>query len=393
MPAGGVAHHANTPGILGRRALPAGRLTRLGATPDFHHGLLDPRRKDLWQNASVKTFTLVVLAAAAGAAIRQGTPRWEPQVSGVTARLRGVSAVSERIAWASGAAGTVLRTADGGATWQAVPIAEAGKLDFRDVDAIDEKTAYVLSIGSGIASRIYKTIDAGAHWRLQFTNQDPKGFYDAMAFWDSTHGVAIGDSIDGHFVILTTTNGEAWARVPAEALPPALPNEGAFAGSGTNIGVLPGGRAWIGTGAAARCRVLRTKDGGTTWTIAETPIAAGPSTGIFSIAFRDPVHGMVVGGDYRKEDQAVENAAMTVDGGVSWKSLRGLGGFRSAVAVVPGARQSWLAVGPRGADLSKDDGATWSAIEGAGYHAFSFARRGKAGWGVGEAGRIGKLIW
>jgi hypothetical protein len=30
----------NTPGILGRRALPAGRLARLGATPDLHHGLL-----------------------------------------------------------------------------------------------------------------------------------------------------------------------------------------------------------------------------------------------------------------------------------------------------------------------------------------------------------------
>src|SRR5881628_1324134 len=50
-----VAPRSNTPGIatpprkrraagapvLGRRALPAGRLARLGATPDFHHGLLD----------------------------------------------------------------------------------------------------------------------------------------------------------------------------------------------------------------------------------------------------------------------------------------------------------------------------------------------------------------
>src|SRR5437870_8977564 len=41
IPAGCVAPPSNTPGILGRRALPAGRLARLGATPDFHHGLLD----------------------------------------------------------------------------------------------------------------------------------------------------------------------------------------------------------------------------------------------------------------------------------------------------------------------------------------------------------------
>ena len=35
-----VAPPSNTGGILGRRALSARRLARLGATPDFHHGLL-----------------------------------------------------------------------------------------------------------------------------------------------------------------------------------------------------------------------------------------------------------------------------------------------------------------------------------------------------------------
>ena len=38
--AGGVAPPSNMPDILGRRALPAGRLARLGATRDLHHGLL-----------------------------------------------------------------------------------------------------------------------------------------------------------------------------------------------------------------------------------------------------------------------------------------------------------------------------------------------------------------
>src|SRR5437762_12555834 len=40
IPAACVAPRSNTRGILGRRALPAGRLARLGATPDLHHGLL-----------------------------------------------------------------------------------------------------------------------------------------------------------------------------------------------------------------------------------------------------------------------------------------------------------------------------------------------------------------
>jgi photosystem II stability/assembly factor-like uncharacterized protein len=353
----------------------------------------------------MKAFTwavlAVILAALAPAlalalALRApaGKARWEPQTSGVTARLRGVSAVSARVAWASGAGGTVLRTADGGATWQKLAVPDAEKLDFRDVDAVSETSAYILSIGPGPASRIYKTTDAGAHWDLQFTNDNPKAFFDAMAFWDASHGLVMGDSVDGRFDILTTRDGgKTWARVPAEKLPPALPNEGAFAGSGTNVAVSGRGDAWIGTGASTRCRVLRTRDGGTTWTIADTPVTASGSAGIFSVAFRDARHGMTVGGDYRKEQDAVDNAAVTADGGATWTPIKGLGGFRSLVTPVPGSKSSWIAVGPSGADWSDDDGRTWRPVEGGGYHTFSFARGGQAGWGAGERGSIGKLIW
>ena len=125
-----------------------------------------------------------------------------------------------------------------GSTWQTLTVPDAEKLDFRDIDAVDERTAFVLSIGPGEQSRIYKTSDAGATWIEQFVNRDPKAFFDAMAFWDAKRGVAVSDSVDGQFVILTTTDGGAtWARVPATALPPALPNEGFFAASGTNVAV------------------------------------------------------------------------------------------------------------------------------------------------------------
>lgn len=340
----------------------------------------------------MKALTAVVLTAVAASAVPQA-PRWERQTSGVTARLRGVSAVSDGVAWASGASGTVVRTADGGVTWTRLPQPDTASLDFRDVDATSATVAYILSIGSGPASRIYKTSDAGASWTLQFTNQDPKGFLDAMAFWDDRRGLVMGDSIDGRFDILRTLDGgRTWLRIPADALPKALANEGAFAGSGTNVTVLPGGRAWIGTGAAARCRVLRTSDYGTTWTIADTPVAGSESAGIFSIAFRTPRHGMTVGGDYRKENDAVNNAALTIDGGVTWKPISGLSGFRSVVRHVPGSPASWIAVGPQGADISTDDGRTWTPVAGDGYHAFAFAPSGRIGWGVGEGGRIGRLV-
>ncbi|HEX5832851.1 MAG TPA: hypothetical protein VFY34_03310 [Pyrinomonadaceae bacterium] len=321
-------------------------------------------------------------------------PRWTLQTSGVNARLRGVSAVNERVAWASGAGATVLRTNDGGATWQKLNVT-TDALDFRDIDALDPQIAYALSIGNGPASRIYKTMDAGATWTMQFKNDDPKVFLDAMSFWDANNGIVFGDSVDGQFYILLTDNGgHAWSRVSTTGLPPALENEGAFAASGTNIAVFGKTHAWIGTGAGAKARVLRTTDRGRSWQVADTPLAAGQSAGIFSIAFRDAKHGVIVGGDYRKEQEAVDNLAVTSDGGVTWKLVKGLTGFRSVVTYVPGARTPTLvALGPSGGDYSLDDGHTWSPIEGPGFDTFSFIPRKATGWAAGANGAIGKLVF
>ncbi|HEV7397122.1 MAG TPA: YCF48-related protein [Pyrinomonadaceae bacterium] len=321
-------------------------------------------------------------------------PHWTSQTSGVNARLRGVSAVSAHVAWASGSGNTVLRTSDGGATWQKL-VVSTDRLDFRDIDAIDERIAYVLSIGNGAASRIYKTTDAGRTWNLQFQATDEKVFLDAMSFWDEDHGLVIGDAVDGQFYILRTENGgRTWARVPPAGLPAALENEGAFAASGTNIAAFGKAHAWIGTGAANKARVLRTTDGGRSWKIAEAPIVSGASAGIFSIAFRDAKHGVVVGGDYKKEKESGNNLALTSDGGVTWTLGSGLSGFRSAVAYQPRVGAATLiAVGPSGADYSTDDGRTWRALEGRGYDTFSFVRDGSIGWGAGADGGLANMLF
>ena len=333
----------------------------------------------------MKRFLLLALLAAA--------PRWTPQTSGGTATLRGVSAVSDTVAWASGSDNTILRTSDGGRTWQPLTVT-TDKLDFRDVDAIDVNTAYLLSVGTGPLSRIYKTTDAGAHWTLQFTNPDPKGFFDAMTFWDADHGIVAGDSVDGHFsIFLTPDGGRTWTPAPREGLPPALPNEGAFAASGTNVAVHGRNDVWFGTGAGPKARVLHSRDRGRTWTIADTPLPSGRSSGIFSVAFRDATHGVVVGGDYSKEKEAVDNIAVTSDGGRTWTLAKGhaLSGFRSVVAYMPGARTTLIAVGPQGADWSTDDGRTWVPIDGQGFHTFSFSKSGKVGWGAGGRGSLARF--
>jgi len=317
---------------------------------------------------------------------------WQPQATGVAVRLRGVSAVSPTVAWASGGNGTVLRTIDGGRTWTPRRVPGAERLDFRDVDAMSDRVAYVLSIGPGDSSRIYKTRDGGAEWTLQFENNDPKIFLDAMAFVDETLGYTVSDSVDGRLVILVTSNGgRTWERVADDRLPPALPGEGAFAASGTNVAVFGREHVWIGTSAS---RVIRSSDGGRTWTASATPVATGPATGIFSIAFRDALHGVVVGGNYRQESAAVDNVAVTSDGGATWTPVSGraLSGFRSVVAFAPAAgAQSVIAIGPTGVDWSFDDGRSWTPAAGDGFDTVSLAPHAIVGWAAGQGGRISKL--
>jgi len=334
--------------------------------------------------------TVTLLALLSVVTVQQ----WQPQTSGVTVRLRGMSAAGDAVVWTSGPRGTVLRSTDAGDTWTRLRVPGAESLDFRDVDAVSERVAFVLSIGAGDASRIYRTADAGATWDLQFTNQDADAFFDAMAFWDADSGVAVSDSVEGRFIVLTTENGgRAWGAVPSDRLPPAQAGEGYFAASGTNVAVYGSDRVWLGTGAASRARVLRSSDRGRTWAVADTPLASGQTSGIYSIAFRNAEHGIVVGGDYTQEEAAADNVAVTSDGGATWTLIgeRGLSGFRSVVAHVPGTASTWLALGPSGGDISVDDGHTWSAIGGPGYDTFSFAPGQSFGWGAGSRGRIGFL--
>src|SRR5262245_35643816 len=156
----------------------------------------------------MRVAVVLLLATIAGA------QNLTPLATHTTANLRGVSAPSNTVVWASGTGGTYLRTTDAGQTWTVSRVPGAEQLDFRDIEAFNENVAYLLSAGPGTVSRIYKTTDGGSHWTLQLKNEDPRGFYDCMAFWDETHGIALGDSIDGEFQLFSTDDGEHWHQLP-----------------------------------------------------------------------------------------------------------------------------------------------------------------------------------
>ncbi|HXE58855.1 MAG TPA: hypothetical protein VNK43_12710 [Gemmatimonadales bacterium] len=321
-------------------------------------------------------------------------PSLTPQTSGTTALLQAVSAVDERVVWIGGHRGTFARTVDGGARWGAGRVPGADTLQFRDVHAVSADVAYLMSAGSGELSRIYKTTDGGRSWTLQFTNREPEGFFDCMDFWDAERGLAFSDAVGGRMFLVRTENGGArWDPVPADRLPPALPGEGGFAASGTCLVTGPGGRAWVGMGNADTARVLRTDDGGRSWSVAPTPLPGGQAAGITSIAFRDTRHGIVLGGELGKPDGRGDYVAVTDDGGRTWRPA-GRPAMKGAVyggAYLPGdGAPMVVAVGPGGIDYSPDDGTTWTSLDTLPHWGVGFASR-RVGWAVGPNGRITKI--
>ncbi|MEO6155711.1 MAG: hypothetical protein ABIP16_08290 [Thermomonas sp.] len=323
--------------------------------------------------------TCIAMWLLAGAYTAHAGTTLQLQDTGVDVRLRGISAVDAHIAWASGQKGTVLRTVDGGAQWQAMHVDGAETLDFRDIEAFSAEVAVVLSIGPGDVSRVYRTEDGGQSWTLALQNKDPRGFFDCMAF-EGQRGWMLGDPVDGRYQLFATDNGgRDWRQL--EDGPPAETDEAAFAASGTCIARLHGALAVASGGARARIHLLR--DGQREWQAVDTGMARRkPEAGVFSVV---PLNKgwFAVGGDYRGEalpGNAAFGAGKTVNRIIAPR------GYRSGTACV-GDKLPCIAVGPSGTDLW--DGTRWQALGDVGFDAIDL--HGNVGWLSGDAGRIARI--
>ena len=337
-------------------------------------------------------------------------PTLTPQTSGTTQLLIAVSPVNSRVVWAAGTGGTYVVTTDGGNTWTAAVVPGAENLQFRDVQGVSDKVAYLLSIGNNTTDfKIYKTVDGGANWTIEFTNELTNAFYDCFAFWTPRRGLAHSDSVNGVFPELRTTDGETWQSI-ASNMPPALTGEASFAASGTCITTQGGRNAWIATGGATTARILATRDGGDTWNAYDTPLISSPSAGGISVAFRDPWNGMVGGGDLASNSSA--DAATSNDGGQTWTltNTPPVQGSIFCLAYVQGTGHHDDEEGDHDFDhtvvitaetepnfnsgsaaWTPDEGNTWYQLPTvSGYWAVAFASP-KAGWFVGNNGQILKI--
>ena len=353
------------------------------------------------------TVFLVVAFATLGFAQDHGRvhqPKLTPQKSGTTQLLIAVSPVNSRVVWAAGTGGTYAVTTDGGDTWKSAVVPGAEALQFRDVQGVSDKVAYLMSIGNNTTDfRIYKTLDGGATWTIEFTNETQNAFYDCFAFWTPRRGIAHSDSVNGVFPDIRTTDGTNWESISAN-MPPALSGEASFAASGTCITTQGGRNAWIATGGSSIARILATRDGGNTWNAYDTPLVSSPSAGAISVAFRDPWNGVVGGGDLASNNSA--DVAASHDGGKTWAltnkpPVKGAifclsyvqgashGDHGGHAVVITAETEPNFTSGP--AAWSPDEGTTWFKLPHvSGFWAVAFATP-QAGWFVGNNGKILKI--
>lgn len=319
------------------------------------------------------------------------------QVSGVRATLQAVSVVDPNIVWVSGTAGTVLRTRNGGAVWEHLPVPGAERLEFRGIHAVSADEAWALSIGNGPASRIFHTGDGGGSWTEQFRNTDSTAFYDCITFFDARHGIAYSDASQDRTVILRTEDGGAhWDLLPASAVPAPLKGEGGFASSNGCAISVDSKNGWIAASIPG-ARVFRTKDAGKTWMVAgAVPIVHDSEAGLTALSFRDSLHGMgvgaVIGRGVMTQDTVAESVAITDDGGVTWRLMRRppLPGALSGVALVPTVSDLAAVIASYGGVfVSLDRGASWTT-SATGYY-WAVRASGRFAWAVGRAGKITRL--
>ncbi|GAB3991015.1 oxidoreductase [Spirosoma daeguense] len=315
--------------------------------------------------------------------------QWQLQTVNTDANFRSVSIAGPNIAWIGGSKGTFLRTIDGGKTWLTGSVPDAQNCDFRDVQAINAQMAYLMSAGPAEQgqARIYKTINGGQTWTLQYETKKAGVFFDGIAFWDKQHGLVFSDPVEGRWFMLTTDDGgQTWQPVPHSSLPIMEPNEAAFAASGTSLIVQGKRNAWIASGGGTVGRVFRSIDRGRTWGVSVTPLPAGEATGLFGMQFFNEKVGMVVGGNYKKEQLPGPNVAISRDGGQTWQRVAATDppGLKEAIALLPNDRL--LAVGPSGSSISADQGQTWQQLDSEGFHSVACAKG--TCYAVGAKGRV-----
>ncbi len=310
--------------------------------------------------------------------------------TGKNTSMRGISVISDQVAWVSGSNGHVGKTLDGGSTWTWTQPKGYEKLDFRDIEAFDDQNAIIVNAGS--PAYILITTDGGKSWKETYKNTDSLIFLDGMGFWNRKEGIIFGDPINNKMQLLKTTDGgQTWKNISDQLKKEMAVGEAGFAASGTTIRTQLGGKVWVASGGKVS-NIYYSGNYGKSWKVYPCPIIQGESsTGPFSIAFYDEKKGIAVGGNYLKDKENTNNVVLTTNGGKTWsKPNSPVLGYRSAVEYITDLL--CFATGSSGTDVSTDGGKNWTNISTLNFNALQKAKNGKLILLTGNRGQIYQVV-
>jgi photosystem II stability/assembly factor-like uncharacterized protein len=309
--------------------------------------------------------------------------------------IRSLSVPSEKVIWASGSKGMVARSTNEGVTFEWMQVKGYEKRDFRAMHAWNDQEAIIVAIASPAV--ILKTKDGGASWNKVYENIDSSMFLDAIHFRDQNNGTVIGDPIGGYLFMLTTKNkGATWDEIPNDYYKSTLNNgEAFFASSNSNLIHVGKENIFVTGGLSSRLW----KNG-----VAETlPILQGTSsTGANSIALSPNGNRVViVGGDFSNDTIAKQNITSyqifktpnsdskhLSNHQLIWKKVNVSNpkGYKSCVEFIDNVRL--ITCGTSGVDFSNNKGATWETISKEPFHVVKKHPTKRGAYLAGSGGRI-----
>lgn len=300
--------------------------------------------------------------------------------------FRGLSVVDDDVIWVSGSRGTVARSVNGGKSFEYKQLKGYEKSDFRDIEAFDDKRAIIMS--SGTPAYILKTVDGGQSWKEVYKNIDSAYFLDAMDFWGEQRGILVGDPINGHFLLMETTDGgDTWQQLDTSRTPRAFEGEAVFAASGTSLRCWGKSEFGFVTGGSHSRIFIHSKG---QYEEERTNIQYGKNTrGAFSMCRQDFFGIALVGGDYVCDTCVTKNSFIISPKTVYSKYPTDVKGYRSGIEIL-NAKMA-IACGTSGSDIYFNN--TWQNISEESFHVVRKAKKGKSVFLAGSRGKIGKLIY
>ena len=267
-----------------------------------------------------------------------GAGSWT-QVGASGQPLYGLTFVTPTDAYAVGGAGTLLHSADGGATWAPLALAlPAGaprptlsQISCSDVQHCLIATAPVASPASNV---LVRTTDGGATGSLVSPSDQN---LLSVAFSTAGSAVAVGE---GGATVLSADGGATFPTSIAHRLGATL-GDVIRLGASAQDAYVPGHSG----------QIAATTNGGTSWGLLRVPT----SSNLVDVAFPSTAVGYAVGD--------AGTVYRTANGGVAWSILNSGGGGAPSALLAP-SQGTVVLVGPTGLRRSTNSGASFASVSG-----------------------------